>query len=183
MSVRRPHFLVLTFPFQGHIAPALRLAKRLLAASPDALVTFSTTEVAHGRMFPAKSTEEGAADGAVERDAGADGGDGRLEFAPFSDGTEAGYVRSSDKGSFNAYMVSFHADGARSVGELLDAFAARGRPVSRVVYTLLLPWAADVARERGFPSVPQSKTNQRDEAKLVSKPPYVGGILSETATI
>ncbi|TVU08046.1 hypothetical protein EJB05_41431, partial [Eragrostis curvula] len=149
MSLRRPHFLVLTFPFQSHIAPALRLARRLLEASPDALVTFSTTEVAHGRMFPAKSTEEGA----VERDTtDADGGDGRLEFVPFSDGTEAGRVRSSDAGAFNAYMESFHAEGARSVGELLDAFAARGRPVSRVVYTLLLPWAADVARERGIPS-------------------------------
>ncbi|TVU08048.1 hypothetical protein EJB05_41433, partial [Eragrostis curvula] len=140
----RPHFLVLTFPFQGHIAPALRLARRLLAAAPDALVTFSTTDIAHRRMFPAKD------DAAAER--GNDDDDGRLEFLPFSDGTEAGYVPSSDKGAFTAYMDSFHAEGARSVGELLDALAARGRPVSRVVYTLLLPWAADVARERGVPS-------------------------------
>ncbi|KAL6603870.1 hypothetical protein ACP70R_044231 [Stipagrostis hirtigluma subsp. patula] len=153
MSPRpQPHFLVLTFPFQGHIAPALRLARRLLAAAPDALVTFSTTDVAHHRMFPAKPTTTAGPsdDGAAERD---DGGDGRLEFLPFSDGTEAGYVRSADDpGAFNAYMASFHAAGARTVGELLDALAARGRPVSRVVYTLLLPWAADVARARGVPS-------------------------------
>ncbi|XP_066391632.1 crocetin glucosyltransferase, chloroplastic-like [Miscanthus floridulus] len=44
--------------------------------------------------------------------------------------------------------ASFHAAGARSFGQL----AARGRPVSRVMYTLMLPWAADVARERGIPS-------------------------------
>ena len=43
MSPPRPHFLVLTFPLQGHIAPALRLARRLLAVAPDVLVTFSTT--------------------------------------------------------------------------------------------------------------------------------------------
>ncbi|OEL16997.1 Crocetin glucosyltransferase, chloroplastic [Dichanthelium oligosanthes] len=137
----RPHFLVLTFPLQGHIAPALRLARSLLAAAPDALVTFSTAEAAHRRMFPAKPP-------------GADGDeDGRrLEFLPFSDGTEAGYVRSSDPGAFNAYMASFHAAGARTIAEIMDALAARGRPVSRVVYTLLLPWAADVARERGVPS-------------------------------
>lgn len=133
----RPHFLVLTFPLQGHIAPALRLARRLLAAAPDALVTFSTTEVAHSRMFP---------DGARDSDE-----DGRLELLPFSDGTDAGY-RGTDPGSFNAYMASFHAAGARAVGEMVDALAARGRPVTRVVYTLLLPWAADVARERGIPS-------------------------------
>ncbi|KAE8806468.1 Crocetin glucosyltransferase, chloroplastic [Hordeum vulgare] len=45
------------------------------------------------------------------------------------------------------------AAGARSVGELVDALAARGRPVTRVVYTMLLPWAADVAREKGLPSM------------------------------
>ncbi|KAL6839514.1 hypothetical protein ACP4OV_030784 [Aristida adscensionis] len=149
MSPPQPHFLVLTFPFQGHIAPALRLARSLLAAAPDALVTFSTTEVAHARMFPAgnKAAEPPSSDGG-----GNDDGDGRLEFLPFSDGTEAGYVRGSDPGAFNAYMASFHAAGARSAGVLLDALAARGRPVTRVVYTLLLPWAADVARARGVPS-------------------------------
>ncbi|GJM98072.1 hypothetical protein PR202_ga15047 [Eleusine coracana subsp. coracana] len=142
----RPHFLVLTFPFQGHIAPALRLARRLLAAAPDALVTFSTTEHAHRRMFPStKSTDEDNND---------DDGDGRLEFVPFSDGTNAGYVHGGggDAQAFNAYMSSFHACGARSLGAILDALAARGRPVTRVAYTLLLPWAADVARARGVPS-------------------------------
>jgi len=143
MSPPRPHFLVLTFPLQGHIAPALRLARRLLAAAPDVLVTFSTAEAAHSLMFPAKSTEHG-------------GDDPRLEFRPFSDGTEAGDSRSSDDdgdaGSLTTKMASFHAAGARGVAGLLDALAARGRPVTRVVYTLLLPWAAGVARERGVPS-------------------------------
>lgn len=139
----QPHFLVLTFPLQGHIAPALRLARRLLAAAPDALVTFSTTEAAHRRMFPA---EADAPDGGG-------GDDCRLELLPFSDGTEAGYVRSStDPAAFTDYMASFQAAGARSVGELVDALAARGRPVTRVVYTMLLPWAADVAHEKGLPS-------------------------------
>jgi hypothetical protein len=34
----------------------------------------------------------------------------------------------------------------------VDALAARGRPVTRVVYTMFLPRAANVARERGVPS-------------------------------
>ncbi|XP_002438626.1 cyanidin 3-O-rutinoside 5-O-glucosyltransferase [Sorghum bicolor] len=153
MSSRRPHFLVFTYPLQGHIAPALRLARRLLAVAPDVLVTFSTTIAAHSRMFPAaKSTDD------VE--CGAEEEDGRLEFHPFSDGTKGGYAGggsgsgsgSGDVAEFNAYMASFHAAGARSAGEIVDALAARGRPVSRVVYTLMLPWAADVARERGVAS-------------------------------
>ena len=133
----RPHFLVLTFPLQGHIAPALRLARRLLAAAPDALVTFSTAAAAHRRMF-------------AEGEGG--DGDGRLELLPFSDGTENGFVTRGDAAELGAYMASFHASGRRSVGEMVDALAARGRPVSSVVYTLLLPWAADVARDRGVPS-------------------------------
>ncbi|KAL5200060.1 hypothetical protein ABZP36_021263 [Zizania latifolia] len=140
----RPHFLVLTFPLQGHIAPALRLARRLLAAAPDALVTFSTPAAAHRLMF-----EEGQRGGG----GGEDGDDGRFELLPFSDGTEIDRVPGGDHvAEFNGYMASFHAEGRRSVGELVDALAARGRPVSRVVYTLLLPWAADVARDRGVPS-------------------------------
>ncbi|KAF0904975.1 hypothetical protein E2562_039241 [Oryza meyeriana var. granulata] len=134
----RPHFLVLTYPLQGHIAPALRLARRLLAVAPDALVTFSTVAAAHRRMF------------AEGQDGGDD--DDRLELLPFSDGTEGGFSPGGDVAELNAYMASFHASGRRSVGELVDALAARGRPVSRVVYTLLLPWAADIARERGVPS-------------------------------
>ncbi|CAN6194611.1 unnamed protein product [Urochloa humidicola] len=141
----RQHFLVLTFPFQGHIAPALRLARRLLASAPNALVTFSTTEAAHARMFPAKKQTDGG--GAEVNPGDEDGDSGRLEFIPFSDGTETG-----DLGTFNAYMASFHVAGARGVAAITDALAAQGRPVTRVVYTLLLPWAAAIARDRGIPS-------------------------------
>ncbi|CAL5053554.1 unnamed protein product [Urochloa decumbens] len=147
MSPPRPHFLVLTYPLQGHIAPALRLARRLLAVAPDALVTFSTTEAAHRRLFPAMPEE------VVDGPNAAAGG--RLEFHPFSDGTEGRYGGGSDDAAeFSAYVASFHAAGPRSVGELLDALASRrGRPpVTRVVYTLMLPWAAGVARARDIPS-------------------------------
>nr|CAB3468295.1 unnamed protein product [Digitaria exilis] len=147
MSPPPPHFLVLTYPLQGHIAPALRLAKCLLAVAPDVLVTFSTTEATHRRLFPANPDEEGPNNA---------GHGGRLEFLPFSDGTKDGYAGGGGSGddveAFNAYVASFHAVGPRSVGELVDALAARGRPVTRVVYTLMLPWAADVARRRGVPS-------------------------------
>uniref|UniRef100_A0A0D9WRQ2 Glycosyltransferase n=1 Tax=Leersia perrieri TaxID=77586 RepID=A0A0D9WRQ2_9ORYZ len=138
----RPHFLVLTFPLQGHIAPALRLARRLLAVAPDALVTFSTAAAAHRRMFA--DADDGQGRGSDEDD--------RLELLPFSDGTENGFAKGGGASELNDYMASFHVSGRRSVGDHLDALAARGRPVSRVVYTLLLPWAADVARERGVPS-------------------------------
>jgi hypothetical protein len=40
-------------------------------------------------------------------------------------------VRGSDSAAFNEYMASLRGAGARSVGELVDALAARGRPVTR----------------------------------------------------
>lgn len=127
MSSPWPHFLVLTYPLQGHIAPALRLARRLLAIVPDVLVTFSTTTVAHRRMFPVKSTDDGES---------GDEEDGRLEFHPFSNGTKGGFASRNDVSGFNAYLASFHATGPRSVEQLVDTLAARGRTVSRVVYAL-----------------------------------------------
>ncbi|CAN6207372.1 unnamed protein product [Urochloa humidicola] len=160
MSPPRPHFLVLTYPLQGHIAPALRLARRLLAVAPDALVTFSTTEAAHRRLFPATPENQDGLNGV---------GGGRLELLPFSDGTAAGYGGGSDVAEFNAYMSSFHAAGPRSVGELLDALAARGRPVSRVVYTLMLPWAASRPRSTG--SSPPSCSPSTTTTSTATPPP------------
>ncbi|OAY72253.1 Crocetin glucosyltransferase, chloroplastic [Ananas comosus] len=116
---KHKHFLVATFPFQGHINPALNLAKRLaLAAAPSASVTFSTTTAAHRRMFPSASSRSDDDDNILHDD-------GLLTYAPFSDGHDHGWNGN---------------------------FAARGRPVSCIIYTIILPWVADVARRHGIPS-------------------------------
>ncbi|XVE84657.1 hypothetical protein DITRI_Ditri17bG0030600 [Diplodiscus trichospermus] len=44
----QPHFLLVTFPAQGHINPTLQLAKRLIRIG--ALVTFMTTVYSRRRM-------------------------------------------------------------------------------------------------------------------------------------
>uniref|UniRef100_A0A6V7QQ62 Uncharacterized protein n=1 Tax=Ananas comosus var. bracteatus TaxID=296719 RepID=A0A6V7QQ62_ANACO len=109
------HFLVATFPLQGHINPALNLAKRLaLAAGPSASVTFSTTTAAHRRMFPSASSRSD--DDILHND-------GLLTYAPFSDGHDHGW--NGGIPDFNRYMSEFEQHGSRHLSDLVGNFAAR----------------------------------------------------------
>nr|DAD33981.1 TPA_asm: hypothetical protein HUJ06_004621 [Nelumbo nucifera] len=105
-----PHFLVVTFPAQGHINPSLQFAKRLIGIG--AQVTFATSVSAHRRMLNACNPDG-------------------LTFAPFSDG---------------------HDDDASNPSAASNTSSREGCPVTCLVYTLLLPWAADVARNLDVPS-------------------------------
>ncbi|XP_058093420.1 phloretin 4'-O-glucosyltransferase-like [Magnolia sinica] len=115
------HFLLISFPAQGHINPTLQFAKRL--ARTGARVTFATTVSAHRRML--KYTPP----------------DG-LTYASFSDGYDNGLPVDD----FANYMAKLKEVASKSVSDLMRTLADDGRPVTCVVYTLLLPWVADVAR-------------------------------------
>ncbi|XP_008793436.2 crocetin glucosyltransferase, chloroplastic-like [Phoenix dactylifera] len=131
------HFLLATYAGQGHINPALRLATQLARTIPGARVTFSTSVSGHRRMFPSA-----ASDGEIS--------DGRLSYLPFSDGYDDGF-----KGGipgFSDFMAQSKLHGSRNLSNLLGDLTARGRPVTCLIYTILLPWAADVAREHGIRS-------------------------------
>ncbi|XP_010915038.1 crocetin glucosyltransferase, chloroplastic [Elaeis guineensis] len=131
------HILVATYAGQGHINPALRLATQLARTIPGARVTFSTTVYGHRRMFPSA-----ASDGEVS--------DGRLSYLPFSDGYDDGFKDLIPK--FDQYMIQAKLNGSRNLSNLLGDLTARGRRVTCLIYTILLPWAADVAREHGIRS-------------------------------
>ncbi|XP_025815109.1 cyanidin 3-O-rutinoside 5-O-glucosyltransferase-like [Panicum hallii] len=136
-----PHFLVVTYPAQGHINPARHLARRLLRAT-GARVTISTAVSAFRKMFP--GDEEGAAAaGEGHRDAAG------VWYVPYSDGYDAGFDR--DVHDPTHYMSQVKVVGSRTLGAVLERLRAAGRPVTLVVYTLLLSWVADVARGHGVP--------------------------------
>ncbi|KAK1259400.1 Anthocyanidin 3-O-glucoside 5-O-glucosyltransferase 1 [Acorus gramineus] len=127
----KPHFLVVAFPAQGHINPALQLAKRL-ARSTLSPITFATTpsilrRLNHHSHHPL------------------------ISFAPISDGTEDGFNPST--GDLKHYFAQLRHLGSESLTELLRSLSDSGRPVKCVVYNFLLPWTADVARDLGVPSV------------------------------
>ncbi|KAB1213515.1 Anthocyanidin 3-O-glucoside 5-O-glucosyltransferase [Morella rubra] len=123
----RRHFLLLTFPAQGHINPILQLAKRLIRLG--AHVTLSTSLYAHRRMkSPAPDS---------------------LSLANFSDGYDDGFKSGDD---VDHYMYELRRRGSEALADLIESSAKASRPVTCVVYSLLLPWAAVVARELNLPS-------------------------------
>uniref|UniRef100_A0A0E0LD48 Uncharacterized protein n=1 Tax=Oryza punctata TaxID=4537 RepID=A0A0E0LD48_ORYPU len=133
-----PHFLFVVSGIQGHINPARRLAARLTASAPGARVTFSTAVSAHRRLFPSLSSpDEEAVD-----DAG-------VAYVPHSDGYDDGYkpgVHARD-----SYMALTRAAGTESLSAIVADLAAKGRPVTCLVYTFLVVWVPAVARALGIP--------------------------------
>ncbi|KAL5228082.1 hypothetical protein ABZP36_016347 [Zizania latifolia] len=139
MEEKAPHFLVVTYPAQGHINPARHLALRLVRAT-GVRVTISTAVSACRKMFP----------GAGEVEVGGEFVDGAgVCYAAYSDGYDDGFDRAVHDPA--NYMSQIKVVGARTLCGVLERFRAAGRPVTRVVYTLLLPWVADVARDHGVP--------------------------------
>jgi len=123
------HFLLITCPFQGHLNPMLQLAKNLRQAGA-ARVTFATT--VHGltqiKTFP-------SLDG--------------LYFASFTDGFDDGIKHTTNSQDM---LSELKRAGSQTLTELIMTFSKNCHPVSFLIYTLILPWAADVARYMSIPS-------------------------------
>ncbi|KAL5207292.1 hypothetical protein ABZP36_031727 [Zizania latifolia] len=135
------HFLVVVFPGQGHINPGRALAARLARAT-GAHVTLSVAVSAHRRMFPSLA----ASDEEVN--------DGAISYVPYSDGYDDGFSLFAGCGDEAwKHTESFGRVGRETFAAVVDRLASRGRPVTCVVYAMLMWWAADVARERGIPRV------------------------------
>lgn len=128
----QPHVFLVTFPAQGHINPSLQFAKRLIKLGIE--VTFATSIFAHRRM--AKIAASTAPEG--------------LKFAAFSDGYDDGFKTGVDDSK--RYLLEIRSRGSQTIRDIILKSSDEGRPVTSLVYTLLLPWAAEVARELRIPS-------------------------------
>ena len=117
-----PHFLLVTFPAQGHINPALQFAKRMIRTGAE--VSFATSVSAHRRMAKRPNLEG-------------------LQFVPFSDGYDDGFKSSDD---IQQYMSEIKRRGSETLREIVVRNSDEGRPFTCIVHTLLVPWAAEVAR-------------------------------------
>ncbi|GFQ06724.1 crocetin glucosyltransferase chloroplastic [Phtheirospermum japonicum] len=51
----------------------------------------------------------------------------------------------------NKYMVEIRSQGSKALKDIIANASEQGRPVTCLVYTLLLPWASEVAREHHIP--------------------------------
>jgi hypothetical protein len=78
--------------------------------------------------------------------------DGAISYVPYSDGYDRGFsLFAGDGDDARRYNEAFARVGRETLSAVLDRLAARGRPVTCVVYATLMWWAAEVARERGLP--------------------------------
>ncbi|KAF5752366.1 crocetin glucosyltransferase chloroplastic-like [Tripterygium wilfordii] len=125
----KPHIFIVTFPGQGHINPALQLAKRLIRTG--AHVTFATTISAHLRMPKDQTTLPKG-----------------LSFVTFSDGFDHGF---NPNDGLDHFMFQFKHRSMKNVRNLIMTIN-QDRPITRVIYSLLLPWVATMAREFRIPS-------------------------------
>ncbi|KAI6693920.1 hypothetical protein NL676_021630 [Syzygium grande] len=121
------HYLVVAFPAQGLINPALQLAKRLLHAG--AHVTFATTASAYHRMAKSNPPEG-------------------LSFASFSDGSDEGLRPGID---FAQYMADVERLGSETLRDLVVTSLNEGRKFACILYTTIIPWVAQVAHSLQIP--------------------------------
>ncbi|KAK9664526.1 hypothetical protein RND81_14G048500 [Saponaria officinalis] len=126
---QKQHFLIVTLPVQSHVNPVLEFAERLLRTG--AHVTLVTS------VFGKRN---------AERRKLYDG----LRIATFSDGNDDGN-RTSD-GDPLEYLSKFRKSGSKVLGEVYDKSRDERKQVTYLVYSLLLPWVAEVAREYHVPS-------------------------------
>ncbi|PRQ38338.1 putative hexosyltransferase [Rosa chinensis] len=118
-------FIMVTFPTQGHINPSLQFAKRLIRIT-GVHVTFVTSLSAHHRIGNSISTPSG------------------LTFAPFSDGYDQGLKSGDD---LQHFMSELKRRGKQAITDLVVSSASEGHPYTCLLFALLLPWVAELARE------------------------------------
>ncbi|RVW67418.1 Crocetin glucosyltransferase, chloroplastic [Vitis vinifera] len=123
------HFLIISLPLQGHINPALQFAKRLIRTG--AHVTFAVSVSAHRRM-PKDPTLPG------------------LTLVLFSDGYDDGIKYSDDHVQHS--MSEIKRCGPETLRRITAMSADQGRPVTCLLHTILLTWAAELARSLQVPS-------------------------------
>ncbi|KAK3414655.1 hypothetical protein EUGRSUZ_L00635 [Eucalyptus grandis] len=122
------NYLVVAFPAQGLINPALQLAKRLLHTG--AHVTFATAGSAYHRMAKSDPPEG-------------------LSFASFSDGSEEGLRPGID---LEQYMADIVRLGSETLRDLVVTSLNEGCKFACIFYTTIIPWVAQVAHSLQIPS-------------------------------
>jgi UDP-glucoronosyl and UDP-glucosyl transferase len=137
LQLKDQHFLFVIIHGQGHINPGRSFAKRL-ARTTGAQVTFSTTVSNHRLMFPSLTSPDEEIT------------DGQITYIPYSDGYDHGVKLFVDDQV--DYQKKFNQVGPATFNSILDNLAARGQPVTCIVYSMQMHWVKDLASERGIPT-------------------------------
>ncbi|CAL4904288.1 unnamed protein product [Urochloa decumbens] len=127
------HFLLVAVGIQSHINPAGVLANRLARLGVDAPVhaTLSVPVTTYRRMFPSPAAAST---------------DGVISYVPYSDGADDGsWPKDADDRALRRRASS------KSLSAIVACFAARGRPVTCMMCTVVSLPVFDVARQHNIP--------------------------------
>uniref|UniRef100_A0A0E0EYB4 Glycosyltransferase N-terminal domain-containing protein n=1 Tax=Oryza meridionalis TaxID=40149 RepID=A0A0E0EYB4_9ORYZ len=138
---KRPHAVVIPYPLQGHVIPAVHLALRL--AARGFAVTFVNTESVHRQI-----TSGGGGHGGDDIFAGA--GSGGIRYELVSDGFPLGFDRSLNHDQYMEgvlHVLPAHVD------ELLRRVVGDGDAAAAtcLVADTFFVWPATLARKLGVP--------------------------------
>ncbi|KAK9099495.1 hypothetical protein Syun_026540 [Stephania yunnanensis] len=137
------HYVVVSFPIQGHLNPSLLFAKQL--AGLGAEVTFVTSIYGYRRIFKNAMNLPNSPTSATATTTFADGSS--ITFAPFDDGCKEDL--STD---IKEKVSELKRIGSQALATLIQTFKQESRPVTCLIHTPLLSWAAKVARDLGVSS-------------------------------
>lgn len=127
---KNPTILLVIFPGQGHVNPALVFAKRLISEGIN--VNLATAYSVLNRLSKiTTSPPEG------------------LTFTGFSDGYDDGLKLGMD---IDQMVNDLKTRGSEAVAKIIKSSIEKGQPLAHVVYTTLIPWVGHVAHALEVPS-------------------------------
>ncbi|CDP15113.1 unnamed protein product [Coffea canephora] len=129
MKKQQPHILISCLAAQGHLNPSFQLAKSLARAG--ARVTFATTIYGFSRIKNLPSFSG-------------------LSFASFSDGYDDAESRKNFK--VDSCFADLTHVGSKNLTKLIQTLSDEDRPVTFLIYGIMMPWAAEVASGMNIPS-------------------------------
>ncbi|KAL0409947.1 UNVERIFIED_CONTAM: UDP-glycosyltransferase 86A1 [Sesamum latifolium] len=140
---RKPHAIMIPYPYQGHINPFVSLAMKL--AAQGFTITFVNTQSVHYRISRAQTWIDGSDMFAGARDSGLD-----IRYATVSDGFPLGFDRSLNHDQFVEGLI--HVFSAH-VDELVANLADADPPVTCLIADTFYVWASAIAEKHNLVSV------------------------------
>ncbi|KAL2250650.1 UDP-glycosyltransferase 86A1-like [Sesamum indicum] len=140
---RKPHAIMIPYPYQGHINPFVSLAMKL--AAQGFTITFVNTQSVHCRISRAQKWIDGSDIFAGARDSGLD-----IRYATVSDGFPLGFDRSLNHDQFVEGLI--HVFSAH-VDELVANLADSDPPVTCLIADTFYVWASAIAEKHNLVSV------------------------------
>ncbi|KAF8114227.1 hypothetical protein N665_0040s0082 [Sinapis alba] len=129
-----PHFLLVTYPAQGHVNPALRFAHRLIRTTGARVTLATCLSIYHCSNI-----------------LNLDDNVYNLSLLTFSDGYDDGVISTTE--DVQKRLLNLGRNGDKTLSEFIEANRNGDSPVACVIYTILPSWVPKLARRFHLPSV------------------------------